>query len=173
MKLAAHLWAELRRICFDGLINLVSGSVLCPMPLRLLLWKLVGIDIAFSNQVHPSVYVRTSRLRVGLGSTINRFCIIENVAPVSIGRSCGIGINVRFITTGHETDDPAVRAGRGITKPIVVGDGVFIGTGASVMAGVDIGEGCVVAAGAVVVRNCEPHGLYGGVPARRLRDLPV
>jgi acetyltransferase-like isoleucine patch superfamily enzyme len=31
----------------------------------------------------------------------------------------------------------------------------------------------VVASGAVVTKDCLPHGLYGGVPARRLRDLPT
>jgi acetyltransferase-like isoleucine patch superfamily enzyme len=30
---------------------------------------------------------------------------------------------------------------------------------------------CVVAAGAVVTGDCEPDGLYAGVPARRVRDL--
>ena len=28
-----------------------------------------------------------------------------------------------------------------------------------------------IAAGAVVNRDLEPHGLYAGVPARRIRDL--
>ena len=39
------------------------------------------------------------------------------------------------------------------------------------MPGVTIGEGCIVAAGAVVTKDCESHGLYAGVPARRIRDL--
>jgi len=29
----------------------------------------------------------------------------------------------------------------------------------------------VIAAGAVVVHDCAPHGVYAGVPARRIRDL--
>ena len=32
-------------------------------------------------------------------------------------------------------------------------------------------EACVIAAGAVVTRDCAPHGLYRGIPARRVRDL--
>ena len=31
----------------------------------------------------------------------------------------------------------------------------------------------MIAAGSVVTRDCEPNGLYGGVPARRLKDLPI
>jgi maltose O-acetyltransferase len=38
---------------------------------------------------------------------------------------------------------------------------------------VTVGDGCVIAAGAVVAKDCEPNGLYVGVPARRARDLPV
>jgi maltose O-acetyltransferase len=40
-----------------------------------------------------------------------------------------------------------------------------------VLPGVTIGAGCAVAAGAVVTADCEPDGLYAGVPARRVRDL--
>ena len=37
--------------------------------------------------------------------------------------------------------------------------------------GVTVGDGCVVAAGAVVREDCEPGGLYAGVPARRVKKL--
>ena len=37
--------------------------------------------------------------------------------------------------------------------------------------GVTVGDGCVLAAGAVVTGDCEPDGLYAGVPARRVKDL--
>jgi len=40
-----------------------------------------------------------------------------------------------------------------------------------ILGGVTVGEGCLVAAGAVVTADCAPHGLYGGAPARRLREL--
>ena len=50
-------------------------------------------------------------------------------------------------------------------------DGVWIGARSVVLPGVRVGEGCVIAAGAVVAADCAPFGMYGGVPARRLRDL--
>jgi acetyltransferase-like isoleucine patch superfamily enzyme len=37
--------------------------------------------------------------------------------------------------------------------------------------GVNVGSGCIIAAGALVVRDCEPNGLYAGVPAKRIKDL--
>ncbi len=36
-----------------------------------------------------------------------------------------------------------------------------------------IGQGCIVASGAVVTRDCAEHGLYGGIPAKRIKDLPT
>lgn len=49
-------------------------------------------------------------------------------------------------------------------KPVHIGDNVVISTGAIVVGGAHIGSG------AVVTGQCEPLGIYAGVPARRLRD---
>lgn len=38
------------------------------------------------------------------------------------------------------------------------------------MPGVKIGEGAVIAAKALVCKNCEPYGIYGGVPAKKISD---
>ena len=40
----------------------------------------------------------------------------------------------------------------------------------TVVGGVTIGEGCVVRAQSLVNRDCEPYGIYEGVPARRVGD---
>jgi len=66
---------------------------------------------------------------------------------------------------------PERRAGAVGGKPVAVGNGCWIGARVMVMPGVSVGDGCVVAAGAIVTKDCEPHGLYAGVPAQRVRDL--
>ncbi|WJH37282.1 hypothetical protein N6H14_05985 [Paenibacillus sp. CC-CFT747] len=66
---------------------------------------------------------------------------------------------------------PDKRAGAPIGLPIVIGDGVWIGTRATVLPGVRIGDGSVIAAGAVVTKDCAPHGIYAGTPARRVKEL--
>jgi hypothetical protein len=55
-------------------------------------------------------------------------------------------------------------------RSITIGDEVVISRNALVLDGAEIGVGCLIAAGAVVTGRCEPYGVYGGVPARRLRD---
>lgn len=52
---------------------------------------------------------------------------------------------------------------------IVIGNDVWIGYEAVVMAGVRIGDGAVVAARAVVTRDVPPYTIVGGVPARTIR----
>lgn len=52
---------------------------------------------------------------------------------------------------------------------IVVGNDVWIGYEAVVMAGVHIGDGAIVAARAVVTKDVPPYTIVGGVPAREIR----
>lgn len=54
-----------------------------------------------------------------------------------------------------------------------LGDNVLIGMGAIVMDDAQIGEGSVIAAGAVVLPGTivEPGSIYGGMPAKRLKDI--
>ncbi|NRD08065.1 acyltransferase [Rathayibacter agropyri] len=92
---------------------------------------------------------------------------------MSIGSRVGIGVGVLFINSDHDTRDPRARAGAGRSARIVVHDGVFVGSGATILSGVELAQGCVIAAGAVVKESTLPHGLYVGVPARRIKDLPV
>ncbi len=162
---------DVRSFPFDALVNVVSASMLTPSILRVMLYRLAGIDTALNVLVQGHVYVRSPKLSIGDGSSINRQCVIENADRVTIGRKCGIGIGVQIITTSHDASNPAVRAGDGVWAPVTIGDGVWIGSGAIILAGVRIGNGCIIAAGAVVNRDCEAHHLYGGVPARPIRAL--
>jgi len=51
--------------------------------------------------------------------------------------------------------------------PLVIEDGVWIGTNVIVIEGVSrIGRGSVIAAGAVVTRPVAPHSIMAGVPAK-------
>ncbi len=52
---------------------------------------------------------------------------------------------------------------------IVVGNDVWIGYEAVIMAGVHIGNGAIIAARAVVTKDVPPYTIVGGVPARPIR----
>ena len=52
---------------------------------------------------------------------------------------------------------------------IVIGNDVWIGYEAVILAGVTIGDGAVVGARALVTRDVPPYTIVGGVPARPIR----
>ena len=52
---------------------------------------------------------------------------------------------------------------------IVVGNDVWIGYEAVIMAGVTIGDGAVIGARAVVTKDVPPSTIVGGVPAKEIR----
>ena len=60
--------------------------------------------------------------------------------------------------------DPSIEVG-----DIVIGNDVWIGYEAVIMAGVHIGNGAIIAARAVVTKDVPPYTIVGGVPARPIK----
>lgn len=52
---------------------------------------------------------------------------------------------------------------------IVIGNDVWIGYEAVILAGVTIGDGAVIGARAVVTKDIPPYTIVGGVPAKPIR----
>ena len=52
---------------------------------------------------------------------------------------------------------------------IVIGNDVWIGYEAVIMAGVHIGDGAIIAARAVVTKDAPPYTIVGGTPAKEIR----
>ncbi len=52
---------------------------------------------------------------------------------------------------------------------IVIGNDVWIGYDAVIMAGVKIGDGAIIGARAVVTKDVEPYSIVGGLPAKEIR----
>ncbi|TDE08410.1 acyltransferase [Dyadobacter psychrotolerans] len=69
---------------------------------------------------------------------------------------------------------PAIRDGnynwKGTDLLTKIGDDVWIGYGVTVMGGVTINNGAIIAAGAVVTKDVEPYSIYGGNPAKKIRE---
>ena len=60
-----------------------------------------------------------------------------------------------------------------IVHGCTLGDNVLVGMGAIIMDHAEIGDHSVIAAGAVVLggTKVEPGSIYGGMPARKLKDI--
>ena len=151
-------------------VNTIAASPLLSPAARARIYRRCGLELDRAT-VYPRCYFHTANVRLGSEAILNHGCHIENVARVEIGARTGLGIFSRVLTSTHALGDHDARLGEWSVEPVTIGSGCWIGAGVLVLAGVTIGDGCVVAAGAVVRDDCEPDGLYAGVPARRVGDV--
>jgi galactoside O-acetyltransferase len=54
--------------------------------------------------------------------------------------------------------------------PVLVGSHVVIGSGCVVLPGVNIGDGAAIGSLSMIRSDCEPFTVYGGVPAKRIKE---
>lgn len=108
---------------------------------------------------------------MGGGTFINYNCWFDLGDDIIIEENCNIAMNVHFINGTHEIGDNKRRAGKGITKKIVVKSGAWIGADTIIMPGVTIGNGVVVGAGSLVTKDLEDNAIYLGRPASLYRKL--
>jgi acetyltransferase-like isoleucine patch superfamily enzyme len=108
------------------------------------------------------------RVSIGPYSSIGDFVHIWGNGGVTIGENVLVAAHVVITSLTH---DPAVYpySRKCVEAPVVIEDGVWIGSGAIVLPGVTLGRGAIVAAGAVVTKDVEPGAVVAGVPARILR----
>jgi virginiamycin A acetyltransferase len=52
---------------------------------------------------------------------------------------------------------------------VTIGNDVWIGRNVRIFNDVGIADGCVIAERSLVKKNCEPYGIYGGIPAKLIR----
>ena len=58
-----------------------------------------------------------------------------------------------------------------ITKPITVGNDVYIGINTIIMPGVNIGNNVIIGAGSIVTRDIPDNSVAVGVPAKRIKSV--
>lgn len=109
---------------------------------------------------------------IGKNSYINGGYIVASPhAKIIIGDDCLISYQVHMRTDMHNYFDRStlIREQGHSEKDIIIGNDVWIGFGAKIMAGVTIADGCVIGAGAVITHDTEPYGVYVGVPAKLIK----
>jgi maltose O-acetyltransferase len=155
------------------LFTLLLGSPFLPRAVRRLIASAAGADLASSPGPLFSLTGDPKNLVVGRGVYFNRNVTVEAVAPVRIGDHTAIGMQVLVMTSHHEIGDDGAWSETASGRSVDIGERVWIGGRAVVLPGTVIEDDVVVAAGAVVRGRLTSHGVYAGVPARRIRELGV
>lgn len=131
---------------------------------------------------HPESRIRrlaleSSGMRIGAGThiAIGLVVIDDYTNNVSIGERCSIGSYITLMSaTGPDNsvlkDHPEIQ-GAIKTKPIVIGNDCWIGSGCVIMPDITIGDMAVIGAGAVVTKDVYERQVVGGVPAKHMRTL--
>ena len=128
------------------------------------------------KNVHKTVYF-------GGGSHISKDIIADKYVyfgpgcsicrQVKIGAYTMLANNVSMLGGEHNNKKigvPIIFSGRGELKSTQIGMDCWIGAHSIIMCGVTIGDGSIIAAGSVDTKNVEAYSIYGGVPAKKIKD---
>jgi maltose O-acetyltransferase len=110
-------------------------------------------------------------LVIGESCLFNVGCFFELGGPIHIGDRAGLAHEVMVLTTTHKIGRAARRAGFEYAEPVRIGEGVWVGSRATIFPGVTIGQGAVIGAGALVTKDVPANSVVAGVPARVIRYL--
>jgi acetyltransferase-like isoleucine patch superfamily enzyme len=99
-------------------------------------------------------------LELGSGY-LNNHCSVFCFERIAIGDDVAIADGV----TIRDSDNHEIIGADAKSKPILIGNHVWIGMGATILKGVTIGDGAIVGAGAVVTKDVPARCLAAGVPA--------
>ena len=99
---------------------------------------------------------------IGVGTTLayGGFNIFLSPAPLKIGKSCSIGINVCIVGRG----------GEGRSGFAQIGNNVFIGIGTIILGPVTIGDNVIIGANSMVIHDVPPNCIVVGSPAKIIKN---
>jgi acetyltransferase-like isoleucine patch superfamily enzyme len=139
--------------------------------LRYEYWKQQLGSLGYGSKIYGRIVIeRPQRVFIGEHTTLNEGVTIFARSPVSIGNHVRISTHVVMHTTGLNVEDQTPPYEH-YSKPIIIEDGVWLGSGVSIVPGVTVGRHSIVAAGAVVTEDVPPYVMVAGVPAKAISHL--
>lgn len=164
--------------CEDNIIFPQTVSPLRKLACRIRSW--FYFHIKWRGKVKYTGFVRVmkgtkferSGITIGNNVQFGPNCLI--LAQVEFHNNILMASNVAFIgKNDHCFDVPCQtiwNGQRGNDGKTIVEDDVWIGHGAIILAGVKVGKGSILAAGSVLTKDIPPCEIWGGNPARKLKD---
>lgn len=139
------------------------------------------IQIGANCTIEPDIYFKFDgfwlpgpSIVIGDRVFIGRGCEFNVQGKIEIGDDCGIGSGVLFADHNHAMAPKGERMRDQVVaiEPIWIGRDCLIGGNSVVLKGVKIGDGAIVSVGSVVTKSIPAGEIWGGVPARKIRDRP-
>lgn len=94
-----------------------------------------------------------------------------DTSPITIGDMCFIAPGVILTCAGHPVVAEQRNLGLETSKPITIGNSLWIGAHATICGGVTIGNHAVIGAGAVVLRDVPENTIVAGGPSKKIRQI--
>jgi acetyltransferase-like isoleucine patch superfamily enzyme len=117
-------------------------------------------------------HVRVSygyNLQVGNDVVIHRHVLLDDRGGIEIGDGASVSDFANVYSHSHNIVD-----GRIVYTPrTVIGRGARITYHATILAGTHVADDSMVGAGSMLTKSTEPHWIYVGVPARRVKEKPA
>lgn len=108
-------------------------------------------------------------IEIGKNVFVNHACTFMSIGGIAIEDNVLIGPKVNIITADHSTN-PDERDSI-VVAPIRIKKNVWIGANATILKGVTIGVNSIVAAGSVVTTDIPDNCIFGGVPAKHIKNI--
>ena len=106
-------------------------------------------------------------ISIGAGTVIGDACSLDGRNGIVIGKNVNMSTAVYIYTEQHDINDPWFES-RNSGGKVIVANRAWLSSRTTVLPKVVVGEGAVLASGGLAVKNLEPYGVYGGVPAKKI-----
>ncbi|MFP4107144.1 MAG: acyltransferase [Phycisphaerae bacterium] len=143
-----------------------------PRRIRRRVWKCraLGATVGDDLRIYGDIEM-TFHDRIGIGDrcTINENAVLGGRGGLEIGNDVRIStqaiIETGFLRAREYSTDGRKSWRKHDALPTRIGNNVWIGAGAKVLAGVTVGDNCVIAAAAVVTKDVPADHIAVGIPA--------
>lgn len=115
-----------------------------------------------------------SRLHIAGTATVNNALFNLSAGEVTIAEHAFFGHNVSVLTGTHDVEkfgEERKKAHPREGRDVVIGEGVWVASNATIIGPCTIGEHAVVGACALVQGDVEPYAVVAGVPAKEVRRI--
>lgn len=131
----------------------------------------IGNNCTIQNYAFFQLTMPYPKVFIGDNSVIGRHCMITAKNLIRIGSNVLIGAYVQVIDHNHGmAAGTPIREQRAEIGEVVIGNDVWIGAGAKILANVHIGDGAIIGSNAVVTTDIPANSIAVGVPAKVIRQ---